>query len=223
MRQATPPRLNAARAGAYGEIVAGMHVSADRKRQDPRRFHLDLRHLVEEPLASTKPFLRHRPDDQRYLASIGSELTEAIESTLPMTRPQYGFCHGDHHGGNVHRDSHGRLVVCDFDCYGYGWRAYDLAVMLWQLAHSHGWSRAGRAKVKRRWDGFLEGYNRVRSLSQAEVAATRLFVPVRQIWWLGLHTRMRLREVWGGTLGDEFFDHHLGDFRQATDDCGIGV
>ncbi len=217
-----PPRLNAARAAAYGEVVAGLHVSADRVQQDPRRFCLDLRHLIEEPIASIEPFLKHRADDLRYLTSIGSDLSEAIESMLPKSRPEFGFCHGDHHGGNVHQGPDGGLVVFDFDCYGYGWRAYDLAVMLWQLAHSHGWSRSGRAKVVRRWNGFLEGYNRVRSLGHEELAAIRLFVPVRQIWWLGLHTHMRLQEVWGGTLGDAFFDANLGYLREACDECGIG-
>lgn len=154
---------------------------------------------------------------QRHLCSLRS----AITSILPTSGPQYGFCHGDHHGGNVHRDANGKLVLFDFDCYGYGWRAYDLAVILWQLTHSFGWSRAGRGKIDRRWNGFLNGYGDIRHLKKAELMATELFVPVRQIWWLGLHTYMRSREVWGGTLDDGFFDGHLGYVRKSAERCGL--
>ncbi len=216
-----PPRLNASRARAYGELVASTHVSADLKAPDARRFHLDFSHLLEEPLANIEPFLRHRPKDREFLIAVSQDLRSAITSILPTSGPQYGFCHGDHHGGNVHRDASGKLVLFDFDCYGYGWRAYDLAVMLWQLTHNFGWSRAGMGKIDRRWNGFLSGYGDTRRLRKAELTATRLFVPVRQIWWLGLHTYMRNREVWGGTLDDEFFDNHLGYVRNSAERCGL--
>ena len=121
----------------------------------------------------------------------------------------------------MHRDAAGRLVVFDFDCYGYGWRAYDLSVLLWQLTHSYGWNRAGRGKIARRWNGFLHGYADARRLIEAELTATRLFVPIRQIWWLGIHTHMRTREVWGGILDDGFFDIHIGFVRKVVKDCGL--
>jgi Ser/Thr protein kinase RdoA (MazF antagonist) len=165
----------------------------DQRRVDSRRLNLDLSYLIDEPLKYVKPLFVHRTDDFEYLDSIGGRLKSGIDGLLQKRIPEYGYCHGDHHGANVHQDENGKMVIFDFDCGGYGWRAYDVAVFLWQLTIALGWGRTGKARTTRRWNAFLEGYCSIRPLTENELAATRLFVPIRNIWMLGL--RIRLAET----------------------------
>jgi thiamine kinase-like enzyme len=43
-----------------------------------------------------------------------------------MAGLEIGFCHGDFHGGNACQKD-GSFTFYDFDCCGWGYRAYDLA------------------------------------------------------------------------------------------------
>ena len=190
----TPIDLNANNCSSYGELLGRFHTCLDKRADDPRRFHLDLAYLVDEPLRYLEPHLEHRRKDFDYLASVGRALKSELEGLLPTTKPEYGCCHGDHYGGNVHMDERDRMTVYDFDCYGYGWRAYDLAVFLAKNAQLDGTSSSGRAKSTRRWDSFLGGYSSVRAPSKRELEAIQTFVPVRLIWRLGMQAQI---EDWG--------------------------
>jgi Ser/Thr protein kinase RdoA (MazF antagonist) len=213
------PRFDLADCSQYGEIVAKIHQSLDQRREDTRRFHLDLTHLVDRPLEHIEPFLAHRKEVFAYLKHVGDGLKSDIEGLLPRDKPEYGCCHGDHHGGdNVHRDQQGRMVVFDFDCYGYGWRAYDLAVFRCHMAGDFGVDRGGRAKLERRWNAFLDGYCGVRALTDSELKATELFVPIRRIWWLGLHTSQTVQVFGDSFLTDDWFDRYVGLIRQSVTD-----
>jgi len=44
----------------------------------------------------------------------------------------------------------------------------------------------------RKWNAFLDGYHSVRRLSSNELQAVNLFVPLRQIWMLGVHSSLFL-------------------------------
>ena len=199
-----PVTMNDRNSRVYGELVARIHASLDTVAKDDRRFHLDAHHLVVEPLGSIEPFLQHRRTDLDYLRDCGTQLAKKIEILLPQTSPHYGSCHGDVHGGNVHIGSGGGLTLFDFDCWGYGWRAYDVAVFPWAMALRFGQSRTGRGRTTRRWNAFLRGYERVRELAEAEREAIRIFVPIRHLWLMGLHTRGSA--VWGrGWMPDPYF------------------
>ena len=179
----------------YGELVASLHACMDKQPEDKRRFHLDFRHLVDEPLIHIAPFLAHRPEEFERLQQTCEHLKSELDGLLQQSTPQYGCCHGDHHGDNVHLDDTGRMTVFDFDCYGYGWRAYDIAVFLWQLSGSTGIKGSSKGEGPMRWRAFIEGYSKIRSLTKNELKATQLFVPIRRIWWMGMHTR------WSQTIG----------------------
>ena len=204
------PRFNTADCRQYGEIVASIHTSLDRRSEDPRRFHLDHSHLIDQPLEHFEPLLAHRKSDYEYLKRTGEMLKSGIDGLLQKKLPEYGCCHGDHHTTNVNRDDQGKMVVFDFDCYGYGWRAYDVAVFLWQLSGQFGFDRSGKAKAERRWNAFLEGYSRVRSLTDNELRATRFFVPIRRIWWLGLHASRTVETFGRGFMQDNWLDRNIG-------------
>jgi Ser/Thr protein kinase RdoA (MazF antagonist) len=201
--------LNTRQCQDYGQLTARLHASLDKKKRDARRFDLDIDHLVRDPLQTIAPFLEHRPRDLDYLREVGEAFGAKIESSLPRRAPAYGSCHGDHHGGNLHWDEKSGITLFDFDCYGYGWRAYDLAVFRW--IHNS-WeaqtSRAQKAKNTRKWNAFLCGYEMERALSKGELQAVDYFVVLREIWLMGLHTQGAY--AWGtGWINDGYFDHHL--------------
>ena len=193
---------------AYGELAGKIHSCLDKAPDDGRRFQLDLPHLIDQPLHHIEPFLEHRRKDFDYLKKVGGELKLQIGELLPKTKPEYGNCHGDHHGGNLHMDNNGKMTLFDFDCYGYGWRAYDLAVFLWNSSVSDDWSAKAKSGRTRGWNAFLEGYSKTRTLGAHELKATNIFVPIRHIWLLGLHTQ--LADTSGrGWFDDSYFDFHI--------------
>ena len=189
-----PVDLNEKNCVSYGEVLGQIHTCLDKRADDPRRFHLDRAYLVDEPLRCVEPHLEHRRADFDFLVGVGEALKSKLDGLLPTTRPEYGCCHGDLYGGNVHIDERGRMTVYDFDCCGYGWRAYDLAVFLAKNAQLDGTSSSGRARSARRWKSFLRGYSGVRAPSKPELEAIQIFVPLRLIWRLGMQAQV---EDWG--------------------------
>ena len=205
--------MNNKQCRSFGQLVGRIHVVSDGMEKAHNRLHIDLQHLVGEPLDFIEPFLEHRKGDLDYLNNIGRELSEAIESLLPKTRPEYGICHGDLHEGNVHFDNDGDMTLFDFDCFGYGWRAYDIAVFLGARGESGDWSRQSKAKRTRNWNSFLRGYNEQRQLSDNEMLATKAFVPIREIWVLGV--QIHCSHQWGRWyLNDAHFDQSIDFIRK---------
>ncbi|MFT5086763.1 MAG: Ser/Thr protein kinase RdoA (MazF antagonist) [Candidatus Latescibacterota bacterium] len=201
--------LNFSQCSDYGELTARLHLSLDQRKRDTRRFDIDVDHLVRDPLRTIAHFLEQRPQDLGYLREMGEACSARVEGLLSRSAPEYGSCHGDHHGGNLHVDAKGGITLFDFDCYGYGWRAYDIAVFRWiHGPWEAGASRAQKAKKTRTWNAFISGYERVRTLSKNERLAVDYFVVLRQIWLMGLHTQGAY--AWGsGWINDGYFDHHI--------------
>lgn len=192
----------------YGQAVAQMHNALDNFSSPHRRFHLDVAHFVDRPLQYIEPFLAHRPDDWAYVQHFAATLRERLLG-LPVDRLEQGSCHGDLQGYHAKVDSDGTLTFFDFDCGGYGYRAYDLAVFLWccrlQDAIAH------------RWSSFLEAYRETRTIIELDVQAVPLFVCARYLWHVGVHTQNS--PDWGiGFLDDEYWNTHLNRLRDAAAD-----
>jgi Ser/Thr protein kinase RdoA (MazF antagonist) len=190
-----------AHAAAYGAAAARLHAACDDFASDRPRFALDLAHLLDRPLAAFEPFLRDRPDDDRYLRALVALLRERVERAHGEL--EWRVCHGDLHGGNVHRQPDGGLVFFDFDCCGMGYLAYEIAVFRW----GQGFGEPDKPEL--RWARFLEAYREHRPLGEADLAATTHFVPIRHIWWMGLHAGSA--DYWGSRrwVNDRFFDENI--------------
>lgn len=193
---------------AYGALVATIHTCLDDRPMDPRRFHLDLHHLVDEPLACLRDLLGEQTKAYTYFDRVGRALGSQIEDRLPKEKPLYGSCHGDHHGANTHIADDGTITVFDFDCYGYGWRAYDLAVFLWSQHKNWGWGPDHRDGIEQRWTAFRDGYETVRALSPHEREAIEMFVPLRQLWTLGKSFR-KVGILGHKDIGRGFLEHSI--------------
>jgi Ser/Thr protein kinase RdoA (MazF antagonist) len=102
--------------------------------------------------------------------------------TLSPQSSDVGLCHGDLHPGNARFADDGRPTLYDFECCGYGWRAYDLAVFLW---NSYGERRPRRWRESR-WNAFLSGYRSIRPLPAGIDSHLADLMAARQIWLTGL-------------------------------------
>ncbi|UVI29187.1 phosphotransferase enzyme family protein [Paenibacillus spongiae] len=189
----------------YGEEVAKLHAAMNGYQCRHDRFVIDLDHLLKEPLQSIKPLLAHRPEDFEYLEALSKLLRSRIETVSEEL--ERGMCHGDLHGWNVHfhNDS---LTHFDFDCGGFGWRAYDLAVFLWARVRGRGKD----AFHNEMWDAFLASYQQHKALSKHDLEAIPAFIAIREIWLMGLHTGNA--QVWGAWQNDHYFDTNLKFLRE---------
>ena len=184
------PEFNLGNSRHYGRLVGMVHNATDACPDHIRRPLLDIDHLAREPLDHIRPYLARRPRDLDYLTRVAENLADAIRSLLPTSAPEFGICHGDVTFANVRRDGRGRFTLFDFDCSGYGWRAYDVAISLWSQGFE--FNRSANSNRMRKWNAFLDGYHTVRRLSCNELQAVNLFVPLRQIWMLGVHSSLFL-------------------------------
>ena len=192
----------------YGQAVAQMHNTLNDFNSPHRRFYKDLFHFIDMPLRNVEPFLAHRPDDWRYFQTLAKKVRERILA-LPANELEMAACHGDLQGYHAKVAPDGTLSFYDFDCGGYGYRAYDLAVFLWCCRLEDA--------VENRWTSFLAGYQETRPLAKLEERAIHLFVCCRYLWHMGVHTQNA--PDWGiGFLNDGYFDRHLKRLRDAEVD-----
>ena len=195
-------------ARCYGQAVAQMHNDLDDFSSSHPRFHLDIEYFIDRSLGNIRPFLSRRPDDWDYLRRFAETLRQQILS-VPVAALEQSFCHGDLQGYHANRALDGTLTFYDFDCGGFGYRAYDLAVFLWCCRLENA--------VAERWEPFLNGYRENRAISELDVQAVPLFVCARYLWHMGVHTQNS--PDWGiDFLNDHYFDDHLKRLRQAEED-----
>ena len=197
---------------AFGKMVGRMHQRSDKMGEPYRRSHLDMQHLVDENLLVIAPLMAHRDADFSLIRTIAEKCKSRISQLLPKSMPEYGICHGDLHGGDVCYDKKNNPVLFDFDSSGYGWRALDIGVFL----ASSDWmniTREAEDKRRGRLATFLDGYHKIRELSEPELSTVRLGPPVRHIYLMGFvlrYTTVREGEHWAN---DHFIDWHMTWFR----------
>ena len=203
----------------FGRLAAQVHNCADRLDKHYACWQLDEAYLVRDPIREMTPYLAHRPADLDYLRQFSEGLIAELRRLLPKRLPEYGLCHGDLHAGNARLDRDGRLVLFDWDSFGYGWRALDVGV----YRVSYDWlslSQEVKAKKARFWEAFLEGYHQERTLSQDELSAVDLALPVRHLELMGITMRYWTQHQGIHWITDGYFDQHIAWFKQWT---GEGV
>jgi Ser/Thr protein kinase RdoA (MazF antagonist) len=197
-------------AATYGEAAATIHSAADSFEGRPLRPALDLAELIERPLRLVTSTIAHRPEDVAYIEGLGDRLRRRIQG---MAGLEIGFCHGDFHGRNACQKS-GSFTFYDFDCCGWGYRAYDLAVFPWAFAVRE----SATERIEAMGRAFLGGYARRRRLGAIDVDTIPAFVAIRQIWLMGLHIGIGDRFGWGW-INDGYFDRQLKVLRDWEKNC----
>jgi Ser/Thr protein kinase RdoA (MazF antagonist) len=201
--------ITAEQGRAYGRAVARMHAAMDELPLRLARPRNDLARLLDEPVAALLPELAHRAADQAFLIDLRERLTAGARG-LPETAPWYGLCHCDLHKENVLFAPGGGLTILDFDCCGYGWRAYELAVLSWSTR----WLPQAAAVRA----AFLRGYEEIRPLEPAERAALPHFVAIQDVVIMHVELGTARRGIQGArAVDDAFFDRHLRFLRAWMD------
>jgi Ser/Thr protein kinase RdoA (MazF antagonist) len=189
---------------ALGQVTGQMHNLFDSLPTQYDRLAMDVTYFVKRPFANIQNIFGHLPQEMSLLTDVAQTLTTSF-TNLSATNVDYGLCHGDLHTGNAHflDDS---PTFFDFDCLGYGYRAYDLATFCW----SRLLFEPDEAKQEACWRAFLTGYEAERPLHPTTLALIPLFTLARQLWVMGIHTDEVTVHYGRSWLNDKYVKKHFG-------------
>ena len=159
----------------YGEYIAKFHLESRDFNSVHNRFHYKAEVLLDRPIKIMSQFFGEKDEGVLFLRDLAPRLRERLDS-LCVPDDGYGVIGGDFHVGNHHLDDEGKMTFFDFDSCGYGFRAYDLAVLR-DNARLGDWAPEIANAV-------LEGYEVLRPLSDEERRSIPLFMITRRIWRL---------------------------------------
>jgi Ser/Thr protein kinase RdoA (MazF antagonist) len=182
----------------YGQIIATIHLLADQAPTSFVRTTPDIATHLDQALAGISAALRDRPTERAFLERCARQLQMRLQ-TLKREAPAYGIIHGDAIRANALVADDGSVSVIDFDWYGLGWRAYDVASYLLTIR--------GDPNEQPFAEAFLSGYAAVRPLAAHEYGLLPLFEAARAILEIGtpaLHVNL-----WGSAYFESFFDQSL--------------
>lgn len=183
-----------------GAFMAGLHRHAERfappagfvrDRQDARSL---LGGWVADPESRRRtwdggPGPLTRLDDA--LVERALERLRPAAAALRPTAGAYGLIHADLHPANLLLQR-GEVRAIDFDDCGFGYFAYDLAVLLTHLEEKHWTDQAGKRAA------LLEGYRSVRPFPDAQATLLPTFMALRRLesvpWLVRMSTHPTVRQ-----------------------------
>jgi Ser/Thr protein kinase RdoA (MazF antagonist) len=184
-----------------GRLLGTIHEASEDFTSLHRRLSLDLDLLVDTPMAAIRPFLAHRPADWAWLEALAETLRGRILAAAGAGL-DWGVCHGDFCGKNLHISSDHVVTTFDFDRCGPGWRVSDFA----------GIRQTGDGKNQATWDAFVKGYQETRPLHAGEFLFASQFQATRYVCDFGLSARYA--DEWGTIrMGDSRIDEWLALFK----------
>jgi len=182
-----------------GRAVANVHDLAETFETTHTRHALDVPYLLDESIAAIEPFI-----DPDGLAFLGERQKE-LHALLPGLRKEagvYGICTGDINPRNFHISHDKHITLFDFDQCGYGFRAFEIGKFSSSI-HSH--------KLKHALVGaFMDGYQQVRPISEAEYNVIPYFEMVSVIWVMAINAKNANR------IGYKFLDKAFWDRKLAV-------
>jgi Ser/Thr protein kinase RdoA (MazF antagonist) len=168
-----PPRYtDPDHAREFGAMVARLHQAEEDFQGYSARPRLDIDCIFGRPVAIVASQLHELPT----LAARLEQLARRMECRFEQIKGQlsdWGFCHGDIWAGNA-RIAGDKLVLFDFDSFGLGWRAFDLATYRWHARLM--------GSEQPRWDAFLNGYLSIRPAAEESLPFLELFMIARHLW-----------------------------------------
>jgi Ser/Thr protein kinase RdoA (MazF antagonist) len=166
-----------------GREMARIHLASNDYKGTFERQPLNLEFLVDKPIERIKQYWdEDRADDLEILMISAEEAKDEILDLIAneqYTPDSWGPIGGDFHSSSVFFTDDNQPTFFNFDWCGYGWRAYDIAVFLFNTNLIHN-SSADLSEA------FFAGYYSQRQLSDNEHAAIAPFITIRRIWQTGL-------------------------------------
>ncbi len=189
------PEVNEPIVISFGSAVAEIHRRADQFQVPYCRHHFDLQYLLDGPLQTLESILKERrSEDLSFFKDYADHMRSQI-SGLGKGKDTYGLIHADLHVGNILYNPDDGYCILDFDQCAFGWRAYDVATFKYNIMET-----VPDHLTDEIWRCFLEGYNRVRSLTQAELDCLPIFANAWTLWDIG--ETLVLATLWGGHRPD---------------------
>jgi Ser/Thr protein kinase RdoA (MazF antagonist) len=158
---------------ALGQALARLHEAGTSFAPTVPGRLLGASHLVRRPVSKALPTLRDRGFPVEPLATVAEACADTLDRLVPDL--PFGAVHGDATLDNIHIQDEGNVAFFDFDLGGHGWFAYD-------LIHVHGWAADDPDVAGPFWHAMVEGYGRVRPLTDAELESLPWFHLAYQIW-----------------------------------------
>lgn len=180
-----------------GSYIASIHNAWDKCDFIINRPDLDSHTFIDESMCAIKQFSNIHDFDINFLEEIEKNVKMKLAS-LSIEKPQYGICHGDIYSGNIRVDANNNPILFDFDFCGNGWRAYDIS--MYAFPFGMGSDITKLKKREQRKNQFLDGYNKVRAMTENEIKSIELFIPFRRIFNIGTLYISFLSNTWGDSL-----------------------
>ncbi|WP_375470295.1 phosphotransferase [uncultured Nostoc sp.] len=193
-----------------GEVLANIHQALDKLKNNFNRPALNNEYLLDWSMKGITSLYQHRKHDINYLQQEIDKIKSQLRLIkLPLSQPEYGICVGDVHSGNAHFTERNEPTLFDFDQCGYGWRAFDIG-KFWQVALK---MNIDNAVI----NSFIEGYQTIRQLNEAELASIPVFVKAAHIWVMGINTNVVGDVLPYGWFTDEWLDQRLAMLRSLDE------
>lgn len=186
---------------ALGRQVGKMHLLLDNMKP-VNRFSIRRDHLLIEPLEILDRFLLEAKDEYQFLYKIGDEVLKNVESKKEL---DFGLIHGDLHSRNVFFDLENSPCLFDFDCCGYGYRAYEIAVFVFNTVPPNLQDETSLFKRKHLLGAFLQGYRSERFLNSDDEQLINSFVVLKHIWQIAMVAGMSKYNDTQKNFGPEYF------------------
>lgn len=156
---------------AIGQLTAELHLVSKSIKQSSVLTNYNIDFMVLEPIQVIKQCIALTSEQTKLLDSLAKNLINQV-GKLKKTETNFGMCHGDIHGMNVISNSE-VLSLIDFECLGYNWYAWDLAVFIW-------WIRGTDKEIELK-NKFLTGYRSSYSQAEDVIKHFPIFVPIRHL------------------------------------------
>ena len=157
-----------------GGMIADLHrAGSSFAPPEPRR--IGTVDALRRELPTVLRMVAHRPEDTDYYPKAFAVLTQALDAVERVAAP-YGPGHGDFHLYNAFRGAQGDLVLLDFDNCGEDHYGQELMSFVWANTYVGVGKDVSRA--------FLDGYNAVRPLADAEANLLPLFLAAKEVRFL---------------------------------------
>jgi Ser/Thr protein kinase RdoA (MazF antagonist) len=164
-----------------GAYMAQIHIISNDFKTSHHRHQMDLPFLVDGPIQRLKAFWTDKQDEKLdILITSAEDAKDQIAELLrneESTEDSWGPIGGDFHPYNTRFGPDGKPGFFNFDLCGFGWRVYDLAVVLLNAKLMEQSSDLTEA--------LIAGYYSQRPLSHNEHAAIAPFLTIRRVWLTG--------------------------------------